>query len=62
LCDLCDRKELADDRLRFGWLIADMYQLDGLHLLDAIPGPNEAMRESAPLFKAASEWRRWAIG
>jgi ankyrin repeat protein len=62
LCDICDREELADDRLRLGWLIADMYELDGLHLLDAIPGPDIAMRESAPLFKAAWEWRRWAIG
>ena len=62
LCDICDREELADDRLRLGWLIADMYELDGLHLLDAIPGPNEAMREYTRLSNVASEWRRWAIG
>lgn len=62
LSDLCDREDLAGQRLRFGWLVADMHQLDGLHLYAAIPGPNEAMRESAPFFKAASEWRRWAIG
>jgi hypothetical protein len=62
LSDLCDREELAENRLRFGWLVANMCTLDGLHLRSAIPGPHEAMRESAPILKAADDWRRWAIG
>jgi len=62
LSDLCDREELAEDRLRFGWLVADMYELERFHVREAIPGPKEAMRESSPLFNAAAVWRRWAIG
>lgn len=62
LSDLCDREELAEKRLHLGWLIADMYDLDGLHLMHSIPGPREAMSESAPFFKTAELWRRWGVG
>lgn len=59
---LCDRGDAEGDRLAFGWLIANMYELDGLHCSEGIPHPVDAMRQSAPFFKAAGEWRRWAIG
>lgn len=62
LSELCDREDLADDRLHFGWLVANLYHLDGLHVRESIPGPNEAMSESAPFLNAADDWRRWAIG
>lgn len=62
LSALCDNDALADLRFRFGWLVADLCDLDGLHVMEAIPGPNEAMSESSPYFNAAYDWRRWAIG
>lgn len=62
LTDLCDSEEFAEQRLQFGWLLADLFEHYGNHMLHEIPGPNEAMRESSPFLGAASDWRKWAIG
>ena len=62
MSELCDSAEAEGDRMAFGWLIADLYELDGLHCREDVPHPIEALRQTAPLFKAAGEWRRWAIG
>ena len=43
-----------------GWVIANAFMVDGRRIRDAIPGPNEAMRESAYFFNAEARWRHWA--
>jgi hypothetical protein len=52
--------ELAEQRLEVGWLIANLWMIEGRRVRDAIPGPNEAMRESARYFDAEETWRHWA--
>jgi hypothetical protein len=52
--------KLAEQRLEVGWLIANTFMVDGRRIRDAIPGPNEAMRESARYFDAEARWRHWA--
>ena len=39
--------DLEKQRLEVGWLIANVWMVEGRRIRDAIPGPNEAMRESA---------------
>ncbi len=58
MSELCDLADAEQDRLAFGWLIADLYELDGLHCREDIPHPIVALRQSAPFLKAAGEWRR----
>jgi hypothetical protein len=50
----------AEQRLEVGWLIANLWMVEGHRIRDAIPGPNEAMRESAPYFDSEERWRHWA--
>jgi hypothetical protein len=52
--------DLAEQRLEVGWLIANVWMVEGRRIRDAIPGPNEAMRESARYFDAEERWRHWA--
>jgi hypothetical protein len=52
--------KLAEQRLEVDWLIANAFMVDGRRIRDAIPGPNEAMRESAYFFNAEARWRHWA--
>ena len=52
--------DLAEQRLEVGWLIANCWMVEGRRIRDAIPGPNEAMRESARYFDAEERWRYWA--
>jgi hypothetical protein len=52
--------DLAEQRLEVGWLIANLWMVKGRRVRDAIPGPNEAMRESARYFDAEERWRYWA--
>ncbi|MBP0447316.1 hypothetical protein J8J14_21325 [Roseomonas sp. SSH11] len=51
---------LAGERLEVGWLVANLWLLQGRRVRDSIPGPNEAMRESARFFDAEDRWRHWA--
>jgi hypothetical protein len=51
---------LASERLEVGWLVANLWLLQGRRVRDSIPGPNEAMRESARFFDAEDRWRHWA--
>jgi hypothetical protein len=62
LSELCNQSEHSGDRLRFGWLVADVLQHEAQHLIDDIPGPNEAMEASAPYLNQVYDWRRWAVG
>ena len=52
--------DLAEQRLEVGWLTANVWMVEGRRIRDAIPGPNEAMRESARYFDAEERWRYWA--
>jgi len=61
LSDLNVKKELESSRLAFGWLIASMFQLDGLHNVDAIPDPVEAMKAAAFFSKHKENWQHWAL-
>ena len=47
-------------RLAFDALSRDPDMVEGRRIRDAIPGPNEAMRESNPYFDAEERWRHWA--
>jgi hypothetical protein len=51
---------LSAERLEVGWLVANLWHVQGRRVRDAIPGPNEAMRESARFFDAEERWRHWA--
>lgn len=52
--------DLAGERLEVGWLVANLWLLEGHRVRASIPGPNEAMRESARFFDAEDRWRHWA--
>lgn len=58
--ELSKNPDLAGERLEVGWLIANLWLLQGRAVRNAIPGPNEAMRESARFFDAEDRWRHWA--
>jgi hypothetical protein len=58
--DLGRDPDLAADRLEVGWLIANLWMLEGRRVRDSIPGPNEAMRESERYLNAEDRWRHWA--
>ena len=57
---LCTEPEFEKFRLDVGWLIADLLDDEAIKMLNSIPGPNEAMRESEFYRKLASTWRHWA--
>jgi hypothetical protein len=57
---LCTVPEFEKLRLDVGWLIADLLDLEASNMLQSIPGPNEAMKESEFYRKLASSWRHWA--
>jgi hypothetical protein len=57
---LCKEPEFEKLRLDVGWLIADLLELEANNMLQSIPGPNEAMKESEFYRKLASSWRHWA--
>jgi hypothetical protein len=57
---LCTEPEFEERRLDVGWLIADLLDLEAVKMLHAIPGPNEAMKESEFYRKLAFSWRHWA--
>jgi hypothetical protein len=57
---LCTEPEFEKLRLDVGWLIADLLELEANNMLQSIPGPNEAIKESEFYRKLASTWRHWA--
>jgi hypothetical protein len=58
--DLSLNPDLEAQRLEVGWLIANLWMIEGRKVRDAIPGPNEAMRESSWYFEAEDRWRHWS--
>jgi hypothetical protein len=58
--DLSQNPDLEAQRLEVGWLIANLWMIEGRKVRDAIPGPNEAMRESSRYFEAEDRWRHWS--
>jgi hypothetical protein len=58
--DLSRNPNLAAERLEVGWLIANIFLFEGRRVRESIPGPNEAMRESARFFEEEGRWRHWA--
>lgn len=57
---LCHEPDFEKLRLDLGWLIADLLDKEAIKMLQFIPGPNEAMKESEFYRKLASTWRHWA--
>jgi len=53
--------QLAHLRLEFGWLMANLWKVEGLRLLWAIPDPNVGMKESSRYFTEEARWRGWAV-
>ena len=64
---LCSNLEHELDRLEFGWMIANMAQLDKIHnTLDVdLPHPLEQAREKERVWnyfeKIEKRWRHWAV-
>ncbi|NOU14059.1 MAG: hypothetical protein HOO92_08880 [Methylococcaceae bacterium] len=67
LDDLCNDPNLELERLEFGWLIANLAELDKLHEFEDIniPDPAYEMEEKARVWnfyeKIEKRWRHWAI-
>ena len=59
--ELCIAPAMELERLELGWLIADIAALQGRKVANSIERPSEAMRQAAPYWKNADEWRHWAI-
>jgi len=55
---LCHEPDFEKFRLDLGWL--DLLDKEANRMLQSIPGPNEAMKESEFYRKLASSWRHWA--
>lgn len=65
---LCNNPECEKDRLKFGWMVANMALLDMEHELERardIPHPVYCMREMSRIErcygKLEKRWRHWAI-
>ena len=61
LDDLCKNPKLELDRLEFGWMIANMAKLDGIHEIDMIADLKYAMKLLNQHSKLEQRWRHWAI-
>jgi len=53
--------DLENDRLHVGIVIANVLKTQGNAILQSIPGPNEAMKESKPYFNESERWYQWAL-
>ena len=47
-------------RKEVGKLISEIIRNEAVRILQSIPGPNEAMKESELYFKLADQWLEWA--
>lgn len=61
LADLNLKREHELDRLEIGWLIASMYQLDGIHQCKDIADLREVMKVMGWFGRHAAEYRHWAL-
>ena len=61
LRDLSLDHSKASQRLGLGWLISALHELEGIHIAEGIPDPNEAMKEIARWQQKAKPFFRWAI-
>ena len=48
-------------RLKLGWLISAIHELEGIHISDEIPDPTEAIKERARWDRKAATYLKWAI-
>ncbi len=48
-------------RLKLGWLISAIHELEGIHIADQIPDPTEAMKERLRWDRKAATYLKWAI-
>jgi hypothetical protein len=51
----------APMRLKLGWLISAIHELDGIHIADEIADPAEAMKERSRWDRKAKAYLKWAI-
>lgn len=59
--ELESQMNLASLRLELGWLIANLWRVEGFRLLWSIPDPNMGMKESSRYFAEEARWRAWAV-
>lgn len=59
--ELENQLNLAPLRLELGWLIANLWRVEGFRLLWSIPDPNIGMKESSRYFTEEARWRAWAV-
>lgn len=48
-------------RLKLGWLISAIHELEGIHIADRIPDPSEALKERARWGRKAATYLKWGI-
>lgn len=48
-------------RLKLGWLISAIHELEGIHIADGIPDPAEALKERSKWNRKAATYLKWAI-
>lgn len=59
--DMNNGTSLEQARLEFGWMMANIWRIEGIRMLHTIPGPAESMREARPFFREEARWRCWAM-
>jgi hypothetical protein len=59
--DLSFLPEMASKRYELGMLIFTIIYAYGNEMLNAIPGPREAMQEANHYYGIAQKWEQWAI-
>jgi RecA-family ATPase len=51
----------ALQRLKLGWLISAIHELEGIHIADEIPDPKEAMKELSRWKRKAQTYFKWSV-
>jgi len=59
--DLNLNPALEADRLAVGWLVANMFRLDGIHSCEGIGDPQESLRVMGWFAEREDRWRHWAL-
>jgi hypothetical protein len=59
--ELCTDPALETARLTAGWLVANMFRLDGIHICESIGDPHETMRVMGWFGEREDRWRHWAL-
>jgi hypothetical protein len=59
--ELCKRPEMELERLEIGYLLHDLCAHQASEVMNSMGGPNEAMSATAPIWKAADDWKHWGL-